>query len=303
MQNKLWSVFIEKVRYDIELISDLLVTTAAGVAYGYIEAFWVPTSIWVPAALPIFGWFSYYHVGFFSLMLALTTGLVVTHYQWFDPKDRKEHIIYAIATFLAILPLAFMVEDMSWFALQLRPITPKDWTMIIPGFGPRGVKIEGLKLGWMSVGVTWIPDWYIGVILSTCVFLTIALTYATKSYDSYQTHQELVGQLISWLQTEGYDIRCGNYSNLTQCEEIHGYIPDVKGKSNGLDAYGEAKTADDIDNDHTKEQFQVFGRVMTKTQKHCPCFIAIPKGSENALRRVLRELGLDKSSHVRWRAF
>lgn len=117
-------------------------------------------------------------------------------------------------------------------------------------------------------------------------------------------HQELVGHLISWLQTEGYTIKCGNYGELTQCEEVGGYIPDVKGNSDGLNAYGEAKTADDIDNEHSKEQFRVFGRrVMTKTQKHCPFFIAIPKGSESVLRRVLNEIGLDEASHVRWGAF
>jgi hypothetical protein len=117
-------------------------------------------------------------------------------------------------------------------------------------------------------------------------------------------HQELVGHLISWLQTEGYEIKCGNYGNLTQCEEVKGYIPDVKGSSNGLNAYGEAKTAEDIDNDHSREQFRVFGhRVMTSTQKPCPFYVAIPKGSENTLRRVLKELGLDKASHVRWGSF
>ena len=92
MSNKFWSGFIRRVSYDIELVSDLLVTTAAGVAYGYIEAFWVPTSIWQPSALRIFGRFAYYHIGFFALMLALTSGLVITHYQWFDPEYHSAHI-------------------------------------------------------------------------------------------------------------------------------------------------------------------------------------------------------------------
>lgn len=117
-------------------------------------------------------------------------------------------------------------------------------------------------------------------------------------------HQKLVGQLVSWLQTEGYEIKCGNYGNLGQCEAVEGHIPDVKGHSNGLNAYGEAKTADDIDNEHSKNQFQFFAnRKMKKTQKLCSFYIAIPKGSEAVLRRVLKELELDKSSHVRWAAF
>jgi hypothetical protein len=106
------------------------------------------------------------------------------------------------------------------------------------------------------------------------------------------------------MQTEGFEIKCGSYGNLAQCEEVEGSIPDVKGSSDGLHAYGEAKTADDIDNDHTKEQFRVFGhRVMTATKRHCPFFIAIPVGSEAVLRGVLRELGLGSASHVRWSAF
>jgi len=117
-------------------------------------------------------------------------------------------------------------------------------------------------------------------------------------------HQRLVGELISWMQTEGYRIRCGNYGNLSQCKEVRGYIPDVKGSSNDLNAYGEAKTEDDIDNNHSKNQFRVFAnRVMKKSKAPCPFYIAIPKGSENDLRRVLRELGLNRSSHVRWSAF
>jgi hypothetical protein len=172
MSKRLWSDFtagfIRRASYDIELISDLLVTTAAGVAYGYIEAFWVPTSLYPPATLRVFGRFAYYHIGFFALMVVLATGLVVTHYQWFDPEYHRAHIIYALATFAAILPLAFMVEDMSWFALQLRPIGPKDWT-VIWGLG-------------IKVGSTVIPAWYIGVILWAWIFLSTALTYAEKSY-------------------------------------------------------------------------------------------------------------------------
>ena len=173
MSNKFWSGFVRRASYDIELISDLLVTTAAGVAYGYIEAFWVPTSVWQPSALRIFGRFAYYHIGFFALMLALTIGLVVTHYQWFDPKYYRAHIIYAIATFFAIFPLAFMVEDMTWYALQLRSIGRQDWTMIRPGLG-------------LNLGFTWVPAWYIVVIVSTWIFLSIALTYTRRSYERFE---------------------------------------------------------------------------------------------------------------------
>ena len=170
-----WSRISEIASNEVELISDLLVTTVAGVAYGYIEAFWVPTNVWQPAILIIFGKFAPYHIGFLVLMLALTIGLVATHFQWFD-RGHLEHIAYAVCTFLAICPLAFMVEDMSWFALQLRPIAEMDWTMMIPQLGPLG----------LNLGFTWLPAWYIGVFISTCIFLTIALIVADTSYQRFK---------------------------------------------------------------------------------------------------------------------
>jgi len=174
------SRILDIVSNEVELISDLLVTTVAGVAYGYIEAFWVPSSVWQPAVLILFGKFAYYHVGFLILMLALTTGLVATHFQWFDRDDHrhKAHIIYAGSTFLAISPLAFMVEDMTWFTLQLRPIGPNDWTMMIPYVGTLGLNLRS----------TWLPAWYIGVFISTWVFLTIAMIVADKSYQGFKKH-------------------------------------------------------------------------------------------------------------------
>ena len=175
--SKLWTGFIGRASNDIELISDLLVTTAAGVAYGYIEAFWVPTSIWQPSALRVFGRFAYYHIGFFALMLVLTIGLVITHYQWFEPTYHTAHIIYALATFAGLLPLAFMVEDMSWFALQLRPIQQTDWTV-------------AWGLGFNVGKITYVPGWYIFVIVWTWLCLSVALTFAGKSYDIRKKSKE-----------------------------------------------------------------------------------------------------------------
>lgn len=117
-------------------------------------------------------------------------------------------------------------------------------------------------------------------------------------------HTRLVGRLISWIQTDGFEIVCGAYGSLVQCEEVGGYIPDAKGRKLGLNAYGEAKTKDDIDTDHTRDQFRVFSRrVMRDTKTKCPFYIAIPKASERTLLQVLDVLGLRNSPHVRWRAF
>jgi hypothetical protein len=122
-------------------------------------------------------------------------------------------------------------------------------------------------------------------------------------------HQNLVGHLVNWIVQEGFQISCANYGNYTRCTEVEKYIPDAKGyrRNIELSSFGESKTADDIDNQHTKDQFSEFGkRVMSEGKskdQSCPFYIAIPKGSEGVLRKVLSELGLLRKQNVKWQSF
>ena len=122
-------------------------------------------------------------------------------------------------------------------------------------------------------------------------------------------HQKLVGHLIKWISTEGFEIECANYDDYQACTVVEKYIPDAKGYRSNIElrCFGESKTADDIDNDHTKEQFKEFSRrIMTSGKskdEHCPFYITIPKGSETILQKVLKETGLLDKPHVKWQSF
>jgi len=58
-------------------------------------------------------------------------------------------------------------------------------------------------------------------------------------------------------------------------------------------AFAEAKTAADIDTDHTREQLRAFARVRSgPTGTTAVLYLAIPRSAAPALDRVLAELGL-----------
>jgi hypothetical protein len=122
-------------------------------------------------------------------------------------------------------------------------------------------------------------------------------------------HQKLVGYLIKWVSDEGYQIACANYDNYQPCPVATNYKPDAKGYRSDveLSCYGESKTADDIDREHTKAQFKEFANWRMKKGKSqgkdCPLYITIPKGSEAVLQKVLREIDLLDKPYVKWQAF
>ena len=122
-------------------------------------------------------------------------------------------------------------------------------------------------------------------------------------------HQALVGHLVKWIVAEDYAIECANYDDYQACTVVKDYIPDAKGyrKDIELRCFGEAKTADDIDNEHTKNQFSEFAhRIMTSGKskdEKCPFYITIEQGSESDLKRVLKELDLLDKPHIKWKAF
>jgi hypothetical protein len=84
--------------------------------------------------------------------------------------------------------------------------------------------------------------------------------------------------------------------------QIHGVRPDACGVRGpgGLIAFTEAKTHDDVDNAHTRAQLRVLGHARMRDGKtRCPLYIAVPRSAAYALDRVLVDVGLIGSSHVR----
>ncbi|MDH5363311.1 MAG: hypothetical protein OEW84_08365 [Aigarchaeota archaeon] len=110
------------------------------------------------------------------------------------------------------------------------------------------------------------------------------------------------------MRSEGFTSNiCAAYEGYSQCDQTtKGRIPDAMGydADRELWAYGEVKTSNDIDNKNTKEQFADFsGYCMEKSRKLVPFHIVIPKGSEDTLRKVLKDLNLDTKPNVHWKAF
>lgn len=96
--------------------------------------------------------------------------------------------------------------------------------------------------------------------------------------------------------------QAGAWGRLPPPFEIYGVRPDACGISipGGLIAFAEAKTHDDVDNAHTRAQLRVLGRARMRDGKtRCPLYIAVPRSAAYALDRVLVDLGLIGSTHVR----
>ena len=83
------------------------------------------------------------------------------------------------------------------------------------------------------------------------------------------THIRLVSSLVSWIATEYFQGEEGSVlvdspESLAQAKPpgIAGYVPDVLGQGllGGGVVIGEAKTASDVENLHTREQLEAFLR-------------------------------------------
>ena len=101
---------------------------------------------------------------------------------------------------------------------------------------------------------------------------------------------------------DGHVEQAGLWGPVPAPFEIHGVRPDACGVRApcGLIAFAEAKTHDDVDNSHTRAQLRVLGHARMRDGKtRCPLYIAVPRSAAYALDRVLVDVGLIGSSHVR----
>lgn len=88
-----------------------------------------------------------------------------------------------------------------------------------------------------------------------------------------------------------------NYSQKTW--EIGGKVPDVIARDNSLEllVLGECKTADDIDNDHTKEQLTAWSQQVMSQGKskgvNVPIYISVPKAKLAEAEAAIKRWGLE----------
>lgn len=83
--------------------------------------------------------------------------------------------------------------------------------------------------------------------------------------------------------------------------DIHGVRPDVWGirPKSGHIALGEAKSAADVSNNHTRKQLQIFANLRERENaRPCVLYIAVPASAEEALTRVLQSITADLDDRI-----
>lgn len=92
---------------------------------------------------------------------------------------------------------------------------------------------------------------------------------------------------------DGVSAQGGTWNSLGAPPTLGGVRPDAWGYDGERVALAEAKTARDIDTEHTRIQLLAFVRLRKRaTGATCRLYLAIPRSAAPALDRVLAELGL-----------
>jgi hypothetical protein len=69
--------------------------------------------------------------------------------------------------------------------------------------------------------------------------------------------------------------------------------------SNGVFAFGEAKTVGDIESTHTKQQLLSYARMTTSARdNHAQLYIVVPRSGSKRLDKILAEVGLIAAKQV-----
>lgn len=100
---------------------------------------------------------------------------------------------------------------------------------------------------------------------------------------------------------DGSAPRDRSWSALPTPFTLNGVRADAWGQrpGDGLIAFGEAKTARDVDTAHTRQQLAVLARTRMKgASVPCPVYIAIPRSAAYDLDRVLIDVGLIRTKNI-----
>ena len=117
-------------------------------------------------------------------------------------------------------------------------------------------------------------------------------------------HKKLVKGIIDHFEAKGLKIISASYDGFEKCEIIGSHEPDVIAQKSIEDNYyiGEAKTCENLTNDHTREQFEDFGNsVILKegaTRVYLPFCIAVPEKCIDDLKSFLTEIGIGMNENI-----
>jgi len=117
-------------------------------------------------------------------------------------------------------------------------------------------------------------------------------------------HKKLVKGIIDHFEAKGLKIISASYDGFEKCDIIGSHEPDVIAQKSNEDNYyiGEAKTCENLTNDHTREQFEDFGNsVILKegaTRIYLPFCIAVPEKCIDDLKAFLTEIGIGMNENI-----
>jgi len=122
-----------------------------------------------------------------------------------------------------------------------------------------------------------------------------------------KSHQMIAGLIVRKMREKGFrivsfdgDEALINCTPLKIPPRVGRHRPDVIGvdlKSKRI-CIGEAKTPQDLDSKRTKEQLRDYAYLITDFKSRFEFIIGIQKSSENKVKRILRELGIENSKDV-----
>ncbi len=100
---------------------------------------------------------------------------------------------------------------------------------------------------------------------------------------------------------DGFAPRGLEWTALPTPFEFRGVRADAWGQRTAgrLIAFGEAKTVDDVDTHHTRQQLGILGKTRMKgVGTPCPLYVGVPRSAVYELDRVLIDVGLLGAKHV-----
>ncbi len=107
--------------------------------------------------------------------------------------------------------------------------------------------------------------------------------------------QYLKDNLRVWMKAEGF------YAIGPQL--VKGYRPAHIGlNKKGQYANGEISTPDEFNSRHIRNKLRVFGKLEERDGSLVPLFIAVPKGSENEMQKIIAEM-LSEKKHIKIKGF
>lgn len=159
--------------YECELVALLLLVLISGISYGILEAKYINTDAGNFKTIPwTGGHFAYYHLLLLVQMFVAAFSVTFLSY-WIAVHRKKYTLLMSIGGFF----LALLIEDITWFLVRWQPIRRTEWTVWPEGWA-------------FPLGFTWIPVWYIVVVVLSTSLLWLASWCAEVGYKKFLTNCE-----------------------------------------------------------------------------------------------------------------